>query len=91
MIHLTQHKYIGEVLKINIFLSVKYNLLMGNNWRVKKMVLIKERIGKMLEYVKEQIYPENMPIRKYRMIKTDQRFEDVSNLDTSDWEEFTNT
>ena len=34
------------------------------------MVLIKERIGKMLEYLKEQIYPESMPIQKYRMIKT---------------------
>ena len=55
------------------------------------MILIKERIGKMLEYIKEQIYPESMPIRKYRMIKTDQRFKDVANLDTSDWEEFTNT
>ena len=49
------------------------------------MILIKERIGKMLEYIKEQIYPESMPIRKYRMIKTDQRFKDVANLDTSDW------
>lgn len=55
------------------------------------MVLIKERIGKMLEYLKDQIYPESVPIGKYRMIKTDQRFADVANLDTSDWEEFTNT
>ena len=54
------------------------------------MVLIKERIGKMLEYLKDQIYPESVPIGKYRMIKTDQRFADVANLDTSDWEEFTN-
>lgn len=55
------------------------------------MVLIKERIGKMLEYLKDQIYPESVPIGKYRMIKTDQRFADVANLDTSDWEKFTNT
>ena len=55
------------------------------------MVFIKERIGKMLEYLKEQIYPESMPIQKYRMIKTDKRFENVSELDTSGWEEFTNT
>lgn len=54
------------------------------------MVLIKERIGKMLEYLKNQIYPESVPIGKYRKIKTDQRFADVANLDTSDWEEFTN-
>lgn len=33
------------------------------------MVLIKERIGKMLEYLKDQIYPESVPIGKYRMIK----------------------
>ena len=49
------------------------------------MVLIKERIGKMLEYLKDQIYPESVPIGKYRMIKTDQRFADVANLDTSDY------
>lgn len=55
------------------------------------MVFIKERIGKMLEYLKEQIYPESMPIQKYRTIKTDKRFENVSELDTSGWEEFTNT
>ena len=41
------------------------------------MVFIKERIGKMLEYLKEQIYPESMPIQKYRMIKTDKRFENL--------------
>ena len=50
------------------------------------MVLIKERISKMLEYIKEQIYPESMPIQKYRMIKTDKRFENIADLDTSGWE-----
>ncbi|NCC44693.1 MAG: alpha-mannosidase, partial [Clostridia bacterium] len=52
------------------------------------MILIKERIGKMLEYLKEQVYPEKMEIQEYKMIRTDERFCDVKNLDTSDWEVF---
>ena len=30
------------------------------------MVLIKERIGKMLEYLKDQIYPESVPYDQNR-------------------------
>ena len=30
------------------------------------MVLLKERIGKMLEYLKDQIYPEKMEIKNYK-------------------------
>ena len=52
------------------------------------MVLMKERIGKMLEYLKDQIYPESVDIQNYKMLKTDSRFEDVANLDTSSWEDF---
>lgn len=52
------------------------------------MVLMKERIGKMLEYLQAQIYPEAMNIQNYKMLKTDSRFEDIANLDTSDWEDF---
>ena len=47
------------------------------------MVLLKERIGKMLEYLKDQIYPEKMEIKNYKMIRTDERFQDVAHLDTS--------
>ena len=52
------------------------------------MVLLKERIGKMLEYLKDQIYPEKMEIKNYKMIRTDERFQDVAHLDTSSWEDF---
>ena len=52
------------------------------------MVLLKERIGKMLEYLKDQIYPEKMEIKNYKMIRTDEKFQDVAHLDTSSWEDF---
>lgn len=52
------------------------------------MVLIKERIGKLLEYLEELIYPEQLMIQEYKMIRTQERFEDVELLDTSSWENF---
>lgn len=52
------------------------------------MVLIKERIGKMLEYLKDQIYPDKEPVRAYKMLKTCERFENVADLDTSSWADF---
>ncbi len=52
------------------------------------MILIKERIGKMLEYLKEQIYPETLDIQNYKMVKTNRRFDPVEDLDTSSWEDF---
>ena len=54
------------------------------------MILIKERIGKMLEYLEPQIYPASMPIPAYKMIKTAERFDDITNLDTSSWDTLTN-
>lgn len=54
------------------------------------MVLIKERIGKLLEYLQEQIYPERMPIGAYHMLQTHEKFSDVEHLDTSAWETLTN-
>lgn len=50
------------------------------------MVLIKERIGKLLEGLKELIYDKHYPVEAYRMIKVDRRFENESAVDTSDWE-----
>ena len=47
------------------------------------MILIKERIGKMLEYLQEQVYPKQVAIPSYKMIRTDERCLDVNNLDTS--------
>lgn len=52
------------------------------------MILIKERIGKLLEYIKELIYPYAVPIRKYRMKKTEERYCSLQNLDTAGWDEF---
>ena len=52
------------------------------------MVLLKERIGKMLEYLQQQVYPEKMEIPSYKMTRSDERFPDVAHLDTSEWEEF---
>ena len=57
---------------------------------VVKMILIKERIGKMLEYLQAQVYPKQVAIPSYKMIRTDERFPDVKNLDTSSWTEITN-
>ena len=47
------------------------------------MILLKERIGKMLEYLQEQVYPKQVAIPSYKMIRTDERCLDVNNLDTS--------
>lgn len=33
------------------------------------MIFMKERIGKMLEYIKERIYPESVPIDRYEMCR----------------------
>lgn len=52
------------------------------------MVLIKERIGKLLEYLGEMIYPESMAIDSYKMLRTEDKFTDIENLDTSSWEDF---
>ena len=38
------------------------------------MVLMRERIGKLLEYLQEQIYPRFCEIQDYRMKKTEDTF-----------------
>ncbi len=52
------------------------------------MILIKERIGKLLEYLQELVYPDKFDIAHYKMVRTDERFSDINNLDTSDWKDF---
>ena len=42
------------------------------------MILLKERIGKMLEYLQEQVYPKQVAIPSYKMIRTDERCLDVN-------------
>lgn len=46
------------------------------------MVLIKERIGKLVEDLHELIYPESVNIQNYKMIQTTERFTDIAGLDT---------
>lgn len=52
------------------------------------MVLIKERIGKLLENLNGLIYPREMSVSSYKMLRTAERFADVAGLDTSGWPEF---
>ena len=52
------------------------------------MVLIRERIGKMLEYLQQQIYPEKVDIQEYKMTRSEEKFQDIASLDTSSWENF---
>lgn len=52
------------------------------------MIQIKERIGKLLAYLGEQIYPQRLPIGQYRMRQMTERPADIAALDTSDWEVF---
>ena len=50
------------------------------------MILIKERIGKLLSDLQSLIYKEDIPVSEYRMLKSAERFEHVSDLDTQSWE-----
>ena len=52
------------------------------------MHFIKERIGKMLEYLQDRIYPECVPVSDFRMIRSSERFTDIEHLDTSAWKPF---
>ena len=54
------------------------------------MVLLRERVGKLIETIGEMIYEEKIPVREYRMKKTDGRELNPEGLDVSDWEVMTN-
>ncbi|MDK2807342.1 MAG: alpha-mannosidase [Clostridiales bacterium] len=49
------------------------------------MILMKERVGKLLEGLKEIIYAERYKVTEYRMLQVEERFKQEENLDTSDW------
>ncbi len=53
------------------------------------MILIKERIGKLVEDLNRLIYAKEMPITSYRMLKSGEHFLNVKDLHTDDWEELT--
>lgn len=50
------------------------------------MILIKERIGKQIELLKDMIYRDIQPIREYRMLHTEEKIQDPVHCDVSDWE-----
>lgn len=52
------------------------------------MIQIRERVGKMLEYLEGQIYPAQVPVEAWKMIRTDEKFQDVEHLDTTGWADF---
>ena len=52
------------------------------------MIQIKDRLRKLVEYMQELIYPDQMPVKEYRIYRGNEKFTDIENLDTSDWEEF---
>lgn len=52
------------------------------------MVFIRERIGKLVEDIKELVYPESVDISNYKMVQTTERFTDIANLNTDSWQDF---
>lgn len=52
------------------------------------MVFLQERIGKLIDELGNLIYTQHREIETYRMLHTNERFEDVAHLDTSSWKEF---
>ncbi|MFT4006437.1 MAG: alpha-mannosidase, partial [Lacrimispora sp.] len=54
------------------------------------MILMKERIGKLLEDLQSLIYKKEEPITAYRVLRSEERFQDIQNLDTTNWGSLTN-
>ena len=54
----------------------------------KNMVFLQERIGKLIDELGSLICTQHREIGTYRMLHTDERFEDIAHLDTSSWKEF---
>ena len=50
------------------------------------MILIKERIGKLISDLEELIYSKKYPIGEYRMMKVEQRYHSIDEIDSSRWE-----
>lgn len=55
------------------------------------MVLIKERVGKLLDDLKEMIYVNRCPIPSYQVQKVDTFFPDPAQIDPAKWSTLTNT
>lgn len=54
------------------------------------MVLLKERINKLLENLEEKIYSVKYPITEYRILHVNEKLENEGSLDTSDWDKLDN-
>ena len=52
------------------------------------MLQISERIGKLLEYINQQIYTESKTINNFKILRTDKRLNDLSRLDTFTWSHY---
>ncbi|MEY8352808.1 alpha-mannosidase [Lachnospiraceae bacterium 54-53] len=54
------------------------------------MILIKERIARLLADLQSLIYGKEEPVARYKILRSGERFEDVENLDTQGWAWITN-
>lgn len=54
------------------------------------MVLIKERVGKLLDDLKGMIYVNHLPITNYQVQKVDDFFSDPQEIDAAKWSPMTN-
>ena len=52
------------------------------------MDFIKERIGKLLDYLEKQIYPVSEPVTQFKMLRGEYSLEEISAADTDSWEDF---
>ena len=53
------------------------------------MVLIKERVGKLIEEVKGMVYEKSVPVTEYRVKKVEKRLENECAIDTTGWDTMT--
>ena len=54
------------------------------------MLFMKERVGKLIEDLEALVYKNPVKISSYKYIESDEKFNDIEAIDTSDWQEITN-
>ncbi len=52
------------------------------------MIFLRQRINKLISNLGDLRYHDERPIKNYKMIKSREKFNDIKNLDTKDWETF---
>ncbi|MDO4272201.1 MAG: alpha-mannosidase [Eubacteriales bacterium] len=50
------------------------------------MILVKERVGKLISDIKGLIYTDVTPIKHYRFLKSKEKFENIAGICTDSWE-----